>query len=86
MERAFQSLRPLTGEEAMRIEEALGWANTWDVGVDAEVALPSGEGDSSDELSQGILRALKRARLEAQRRAEVYETEQLPGFDKEENL
>jgi hypothetical protein len=29
---------------------------------------------------------LKRARLEAQRRAEVYETEQLPGFDKEENL
>jgi hypothetical protein len=86
MEKAFQSLRPLTDEEAMRIEEALGWANTWDVGVDSEMALPSAEVDSSDKISQGILRALMRARLEARRRAKVYGTEQLLGFDKEENL
>jgi hypothetical protein len=86
MERAFQSLRPLTDEEALRFEEVLACANTWDVGVDSEMALPSGEVDSSDKISQGILRALMRARLEARRRAKVYGTEQLLGFDKEENL
>jgi hypothetical protein len=70
----------------MRIEEVLGWANSWDVEVDSQMALPSGEVDSSDKISQGILRALMRARLEARRRAKVYGTEQLLGFDKEENL
>ena len=86
MERAFQALRPLTDEEAMRIEETWAWANTWEEGVESEVTLPSGEVDSSDKISQGIFLALKRARLEAQRRAKVYGTEQLLGFDKEENL
>jgi hypothetical protein len=86
MEMAFQVLRPLTDEEAMRIEETLARANTWDEGVESTVVLPSGEVDSSDKISQGIFLALKRARLEAQRRAKVYGTEELLGFDKEENL
>ena len=30
MEKAFQSLKPLTEEEAKRIEEAMGWVNSWD--------------------------------------------------------
>ena len=49
MERAFQALRPLTDEAAMRIEETWAWANTWEEGVESEVALPSGEVDSSDK-------------------------------------
>jgi len=30
MEKAFESLKPLTQNEAKQIEEAMGWGNTWD--------------------------------------------------------
>jgi hypothetical protein len=43
MEKAFQSLKPLTDEEAKRIEEAMGWANSWENVSDTSSGLASGE-------------------------------------------
>jgi predicted CopG family antitoxin len=43
MEKAFQSLKPLTEEQAKRIEEAMGWANSWDNVSDTGSSLASGE-------------------------------------------
>jgi hypothetical protein len=30
MEKAFQTLRPLTQEEANRVEEVMAWGNAWE--------------------------------------------------------
>jgi predicted CopG family antitoxin len=43
MGKAFQSLKPLTDEEAKRIEEAMGWANSWDNVSDTWSSVASGE-------------------------------------------
>jgi predicted CopG family antitoxin len=43
MEKAFQSLKPLTEEEAKRIEEAMGWANSWDNVSDTWSSVATGE-------------------------------------------
>jgi hypothetical protein len=47
MEKAFQSLKPLTEEEAKRIEDDMGWANSWDNVSDTWSSLATGEKHAS---------------------------------------
>lgn len=47
MEKAFQSLKPLTDDEAKRIEEAMGWANSWDNVSDTWLNSANGEKHAS---------------------------------------
>lgn len=47
MEKAFQSLKPLTDEEAQQIEQAIGWANSWDNVSDTWTSLSSEEKHAS---------------------------------------
>lgn len=43
MEKAFQSLKPPTDEEAKRIEEDMGWANSWENVSDTSSVRATGE-------------------------------------------
>lgn len=47
MEKAFQSLKPLTDEEAVRIEEAMAWTNSWNNVSDTWSNSASGEKHAS---------------------------------------
>ena len=47
MEKAFQSLKPLTDEEAKQIKEAMGWANSWENVSDTWSGLASGDKHAS---------------------------------------
>ncbi len=42
MEKAVQSLKSLTEEEAKRIEDAMGWANSWNKGSDTWSSVATG--------------------------------------------